>query len=209
MKLYDIIDGSRRDAKPCAQLSYDADTDAVEILIAPDAGENDVPMLLDAFVARGQRKVKGGWAKRWVAERTIPASRQNLGEILKAHGLEFYDAFKLFEDAEGRCSQDDFYIRSVLNKQGRSPQLHANLAQEVGNQLHAARLKAGLTQMELARRAGVGQAVVSRLESGQGNPTVALVADIARALSVEPSFALSQAPKPDSAAGASTRGTRI
>lgn len=197
MKLYDIIDGSRRDAKPCAQLSYDADTDAVEILIAPDAGENDVPMLLDAFVARGQRKVKGGWAKRWVAERTIPAGRQNLGEVLKAHDLEFYDAFKLFEDAEGRCSQDDFYIRSVLNKQGRSPQLHANLAQEVGNQLHAARLKAGLTQMELARRAGVGQAVISRLESGQGNPTVALVADIARALSLAPSFTLGSAVVPE------------
>lgn len=209
MKLYDIIDGSRRDAKPCARLSYEPDTDAVEIRIASDAGENDVPMLLDAFVARGQRKVKGSWAKRWVAERTVPASRQNLGEVLKAHNLEFYDAFKLFEDAEGKCSQDDFYIRSVSNEQGQSLQLQTNLAQEVGSQLRAARLKAGLTQMELAQRAGVGQAVISRLESGQGNPTVALVADIARALSVEPSFALSQTPKPDSAAGTSTRGTRI
>ncbi len=195
MKIYDIIDGSRRDAKPCARLSYNEETDAVEISIAPDAGENDVPMLLDAFVARGQSEVKGNWAKRWIAERTVPASRQNLGEVLKAHDLEFYDAFKLFEDAEGRCSQDDFYIRSVQNEPGKTPQPHTNFAQEIGSQLRAARLQAGLTQVELAQKAGVRQAVISRLERGQGNPTIALIAEIAGAISLAPSFTLDQMPK--------------
>ena len=56
MKLYDIVDGSRRNAKPCARLTYDESTDTVKIDIADDANENDVPMLFDAFVARGEKK---------------------------------------------------------------------------------------------------------------------------------------------------------
>ena len=182
MKLYDIVDGSRRNAKPCARLTYDESADTVKIDIADDANENDVPMLFDAFVARGEKEVDGGWAKRWVAERTVPPSRQNLGEVLKAHNLEFYDAFKLFEAAEGRCAQDDFYIRSVQNGLADEPQSNESLAKKIGKQIRTERLKAGFTQAELAQRAGVGQAVISRLESGKGNPTASLIDDVARAL---------------------------
>jgi|AntRauTorcE11897_2_1112592.scaffolds.fasta_scaffold146407_2 transcriptional regulator with XRE-family HTH domain len=38
--------------------------------------------------------------------------------------------------------------------------------------LHEARQKAGLTQRELAERAGTSQSVVGRIESGATNPTV-------------------------------------
>jgi transcriptional regulator with XRE-family HTH domain len=38
--------------------------------------------------------------------------------------------------------------------------------------LKAARLRAGLTQAELARRLGVSQAAVAKLESPRANPTV-------------------------------------
>lgn len=38
--------------------------------------------------------------------------------------------------------------------------------------LRNARTSAGLTQAQLARRLGVGQPVVARLESGSANPTV-------------------------------------
>ncbi len=192
MKLYDIVDGSRRNAKPCARLTYDESADAVKINIADDANENDVPMLLDAFVARGEREVDGGWAKRWVAERTVPPSRQNLGEVLKAHDLEFYDAFKLFEAAEGRCAQDDFYIRSAQDGLLDESQSHEGFARQVGKQMQAARMEAGLTQAELARKAGVGQAVISRLESGRGNPTIGLIDDIARALGLSARIVLSK-----------------
>ena len=52
----------------------------------------------------------------------------------------------------------------------------------IGNQIRALRLDAGLTQKQLAARAGITQTVLSRTESGKGNPTLSLLQDIARAL---------------------------
>ncbi len=40
----------------------------------------------------------------------------------------------------------------------------------------------GLTQKQLAAPAGITQTVLSRVESGAGNPTLALLEDIAAAL---------------------------
>src|SRR3954452_16387572 len=44
---------------------------------------------------------------------------------------------------------------------------------DVGVTLHAARTRAGLSQAELARRAGTSQATVSAYESGSKQPSVA------------------------------------
>ncbi|HEX7017608.1 MAG TPA: helix-turn-helix transcriptional regulator [Patescibacteria group bacterium] len=44
-----------------------------------------------------------------------------------------------------------------------------------------ARIKKGLTQKELAKKIGTTQSVVSRLESGRGNPTLAFLHKIAQA----------------------------
>lgn len=48
-----------------------------------------------------------------------------------------------------------------------------------------ARLAKGMTQAELAQKAGVGQTVVARLESGTANPTVSTVSKVATALGKE------------------------
>lgn len=53
-----------------------------------------------------------------------------------------------------------------------------NLADE----LIALRLKLRLTQEELAARAGVSRTVITRLESGTSNPTMATVSRVASAL---------------------------
>jgi transcriptional regulator with XRE-family HTH domain len=44
---------------------------------------------------------------------------------------------------------------------------------DAGRTLHAARTRAGLSQAELARRAGTSQATISAYESGAKQPTVA------------------------------------
>ncbi len=45
-----------------------------------------------------------------------------------------------------------------------------------------ARLAKGLTQVELARKAGVGQTVIARLESGTANPTFGTMSKVASVL---------------------------
>jgi DNA-binding XRE family transcriptional regulator len=52
----------------------------------------------------------------------------------------------------------------------------------LGLQFHDARTAMGLTQQELARRAGVPQADISRIERGAGNPTEVTLQRLARAL---------------------------
>lgn len=47
------------------------------------------------------------------------------------------------------------------------------------------RLEAGLTQSELAQRIGTRQSAISRLESGEANPTIGFIHKVAHALRVE------------------------
>lgn len=53
--------------------------------------------------------------------------------------------------------------------------------QELGLNIAKLRRKAGLTQAELAEKAGTTQAVISRIESGRGNPRYDLMERIATA----------------------------
>jgi len=44
------------------------------------------------------------------------------------------------------------------------------------------RLEAGLSQQELAKKIGTGQSAISRLESGEYNPSIDMLRKVARAL---------------------------
>jgi len=56
---------------------------------------------------------------------------------------------------------------------------------KLASSLIQARLDNKLTQQQLAKKAGVSQAVVARLESGQANPTVSTVNRVAGILGKE------------------------
>lgn len=55
----------------------------------------------------------------------------------------------------------------------------------VGRNVRRVRIEKGLTQEELAERAGTSQFYVSSLEAGRRNPTVVTVATLAKALGVD------------------------
>jgi predicted transcriptional regulator len=57
---------------------------------------------------------------------------------------------------------------------------HANLA--IGRDLRKMREKASLSQVEVARKAKIRPEMLSRIESGHGNPTVATITKIVKAL---------------------------
>lgn len=53
---------------------------------------------------------------------------------------------------------------------------------EIANQIIGARVKRGITQEELAKRMGTGQAVISRLEGANAKPSISLIQRLADAL---------------------------
>jgi HTH-type transcriptional regulator / antitoxin HipB len=61
----------------------------------------------------------------------------------------------------------------------------ARTAIMVGSAVRAARLRSGVSQAELARRAKTSQPSIARLEKGQVSPTVISLDRIARALGAE------------------------
>ncbi|MEU8799250.1 helix-turn-helix transcriptional regulator [Spirillospora sp. NPDC048819] len=68
------------------------------------------------------------------------------------------------------------------NDEVRAGREEARLAFELGNAVRQRRLALGLTQTELARRAGLTQPALSRLESGGPTPTIGVLDRLAHAL---------------------------
>jgi XRE family transcriptional regulator, regulator of sulfur utilization len=52
----------------------------------------------------------------------------------------------------------------------------------LAHELMAHRRQKGITQTRLAKLSGIGQADISRIESGRANPTISTLATLARAL---------------------------
>jgi transcriptional regulator with XRE-family HTH domain len=62
----------------------------------------------------------------------------------------------------------------------------ATTPSRLGKALKRARLATGLTQTELATKAGVSRAYVFRLEAGGADPTTGILRKLAKALKVAP-----------------------
>lgn len=178
MRKFEIVDGAKRASEPCAVLNWDEEHDDISIDVTKWVGTLDVPMLFVPFIRKGERHIDGVWARRWVEERVVPSGRQNLGQVLRANGLQFYDPMALLVAGEGRCSQDDFYIREVHGDSSKVEQA----AQQAGRLVRQAREQRNLSQIELAEECGIRQPALSRLERGKGNPTIGLLEDVAHAL---------------------------
>ncbi len=63
-----------------------------------------------------------------------------------------------------------------------STKADTNILAALGRNLKAARISAGLTQRELAARAGIGLAILAQIESGCSDPDLRLLGTLAKAV---------------------------
>lgn len=113
MKAFAIRDEEEATRKDLAHLFY-YEKDKKFYIELPDTADYwETPLLLSSFLKRGKKTIDSYWSRIWVQQRIVPTDRQNLGQILKANGLEEYDEFKLLMLAKGRCAQDSFYLEKV------------------------------------------------------------------------------------------------
>ncbi|WP_106282242.1 helix-turn-helix domain-containing protein [Geodermatophilus tzadiensis] len=66
--------------------------------------------------------------------------------------------------------------------------MQLSTVQDLGNAIRAARLRKGLTQLEVARRAGLSRQWLAGLERGSANPTWDVVLRLAAALEADLTF---------------------
>lgn len=179
---FEIVDGRKRKARPCGELSIDS-LGAYRIDIAEDAAVDDVPALFIPFIKRGERIIGDKWARRWVQDRICPPGRQNLGEVLRAHGLQEYDELALLRSSHGVSSQDDFIVREITDDSHAShPEATVSRRKLLGETIRDKREGLGLSQAALAHKVGIDQPHMSRIETGLANITIDLFLVIAEVL---------------------------
>ena len=246
MRIFAIADAFKRKADPIGVLVWQPSETSRQgcflLQLTQACTERRLPLSVSFCVQREGRCATPHESEDWARSRIVPESRHNIGEVLRANGLNDYDEISLFAACNGRSSDDDLlayeldlpegfqtaavsaaehdsapvlpplfadevlshvrrtrragevhYAFVSLSEQGdtmhgkhASKEAHIasppNAAERIGRQIRAARQEAGLTQVQLSARAGITQTVLSRIESGKGNPTLGLLEDIAAAL---------------------------
>ena len=113
MKIFAIRDESTEEKKTLGYLLYYEYEKRFYIELPDDADPWDTPLILSAFVKKGETSINSYWSKLWVQQRIVPTDRQNLGQILKDNKLKEYDEYQLLLLGNGRCAQDDYYLEPI------------------------------------------------------------------------------------------------
>ena len=117
MKIFAIRDESLNRDKILGYPLYYENSKSFYIELPEDADPWEVPLLLSSFAKRGQYSIGSYWSRIWVEQRIVPKDRQNLGQILKDNNLSEYDEYDLLKLSEGRCAQDDCFLKELKPEQ--------------------------------------------------------------------------------------------
>jgi len=115
MKIYSIRDKTVGDYD-LAYFYMNERTGDCCIELCDGVDEWDLPFILDYYAKKGEKSIDMQHTMEFIRQRIIPPDRQNIGSVLKDNGLEEYDEIKLFVLADGRCAQDECYIRRIMMK---------------------------------------------------------------------------------------------
>lgn len=111
MKIFEIIDGDK-DNSVGTLLYYEKERTCI-VELQEYLDEWSAPFLFANYVKNKIYTIPRDVSALWVRGRVIPSGRQNISDILKVHHLKEYDEMKFLELSEGRCSQDEMYIRQL------------------------------------------------------------------------------------------------
>lgn len=111
MKIFEIIDGDKE--KTVGALLYFEKERTCIVELQEYLDEWSAPFLFASYVKNKVYTIPRDVSALWVRGRVIPSGRQNISDILKVHHLKEYDEMKFLEISEGRCSQDEMYIRQL------------------------------------------------------------------------------------------------
>ena len=93
-------------------IEYNEKTKQFRIYIRKDKKFKVYPIFMQAMVYRHKRFViEPDLSMQWVKERLIPSYRQNIDTILSSLGLSEYDEYELLKAGNGKCPQDDIYLK--------------------------------------------------------------------------------------------------
>ena len=79
----------------------------------------------------------------------------------------------------------DFSTTSIYENGEKVGSVSTSINQQLGFHIAKAREKAGLTQVELAKLTGIDQGDISKLERGQGNPSLKKINKILKGLNAD------------------------
>ena len=117
MKIYAIRDNTIDRNKDLGYFFYCEGAGECCIEINENVDEWELPFILEHFARDKQLTVDEYHTKLFISQRIIPSDRQNIGMILKNNGLDEYDEIKLFILADGRCCQDECYIKPISREE--------------------------------------------------------------------------------------------
>lgn len=207
MRAFVVVDASKRKSEPAAILFWKEDGSEQGLFsleLSPNYDWDNLPKTLEFCAGKPFGRANAKESERWVLSRIHAdglAEHRVVDLLATSKGRSADDAFLSYEiDLPEEITSTDSFPRAsdILSAVER---MHAggeayyayltirsttkNAAQIIAGQIRDNRKAAGLTQTQLAARAGITQTVMSRTESGRGNPTLSLLEEIAAALDME------------------------
>lgn len=107
MKIYEI----RNKEDIFGYLFYNKKID--DYYIELNTNINNHPIFFNEFIKKGKASINNYWTKKWIDERVIPYSRQNINSILKINDFASYDELEIFIKMKGKSSMDDTFIKEI------------------------------------------------------------------------------------------------
>ena len=93
-----------------AKILYNSKTRKWSMSINERMDLSTCPVMLYCMANKRKYKLNNEWTTKFIRERIIPPSRQNINSFLKKYKIKEYNEYDLLKLNKGKCCMDDCYI---------------------------------------------------------------------------------------------------